>query len=290
MLACGGGPEQQYGEACASSARHVPGRTGQPAPGRFSVQQGASAAYVSWPWSGNRAIYAPVWRACFGQTGRSTARTYLRQAVADLRALLGDPGSPEPFLLVTPQSLQLDPSADLWLDAAFLAEGERLPASLTPEDVTRLESAVASYRGGFLKGFHLEGCPEFDEWHLMASEQIRRRVETLCSLLAQWREERNDLSSAVYYARRGVELDPLWEEGQCRLIRLLAKQGERAAADHYEHFRSLLAEELGIDPAPTSVALAAQIREDAGPRLSPQTRVRLSTGGDRATVSGTQAG
>lgn len=194
----------------------------------------------------------------------ATARAYLRQAVANLRALLGDSVSREPFLLVTPQTIQLDPNADIWADAAVLAEAGRLPSSPSGHDVTRLEDAIVLYRGSFLEGFSLEGCPAFEEWQLLTREQIRRRVERMCSLLAQWYEARHDLSSAVHYARRGVELDPLWEEGQGRLIRLLAKQGERAAAlSHYDHFVSLLAEELGIDPAPNTVALAAQIRDKA---------------------------
>ena len=191
----------------------------------------------------------------------TAARTYLRQSVADLRALLGDPVSREPFLLVTHQTIQLDPHADIWADAAILAEAGGLPSSPKTEDVTRLEDAVASYRGSFLEGFNLEGCPAFDEWQLIVREQILRRVEKACSLLAQWYEARHNLSSAVHYARRGVQLDPLWEEGQYRLIRLLANQGERATAlTHYEHFRTLLAEEMGIDPAPNTMALAERIR------------------------------
>ena len=52
----------------------------------------------------------------------------------------------------------------------------------------------------------------------------------MLAALAARAEASGDLAAAIAHARRIVALDPLAEEGQRTLIRLLAAGGDRAAA------------------------------------------------------------
>src|SRR5207245_465339 len=64
------------------------------------------------------------------------------------------------------------------------------------------------------------------------------------------------------WAARMVTADPLWEEGQYELIRLLAASGKRAAAlRQYQAFARVLEQQLGATPGPQSRALARQIQD-----------------------------
>ena len=56
----------------------------------------------------------------------------LRQALSSLRKALHDDEQAQPYLLVTPDGVQINPAADLWLDVAAFQEG--------------LAAALASYQ------------------------------------------------------------------------------------------------------------------------------------------------
>ncbi|MEL6475562.1 MAG: bacterial transcriptional activator domain-containing protein, partial [Pseudomonadota bacterium] len=74
----------------------------------------------------------------------------------------------------------------------------------------------------------------------------------------------HDADSAVDFARRQVELEPLHESANRRLMLLYIDQGDRAhAVQHYLSFKSLLQTELGVTPSEETRALYdAQRRDD----------------------------
>src|SRR5574337_741929 len=96
----------------------------------------------------------------------SSARTNLRQALANLRDAVGDA-----FLIATRDSLQLNPHSDYELDAATF---EALMSACQAHShrhldrcascVKRLEQAVTLYRGDFLEGFSVNDSAPFEEW------------------------------------------------------------------------------------------------------------------------------
>ena len=53
------------------------------------------------------------------EQAEDSARANLRQALANLRRAIGDPGAPAPFLLISREAIQFNPAADSWLDARF---------------------------------------------------------------------------------------------------------------------------------------------------------------------------
>ena len=194
------------------------------------------------------------------------ARTYLRQALADLQRVLDGSGAPLPFLLTTRDAIQFNPAGDAWLDVAVLSEALAiLPTinvpSLSQHATAHLAEAVALYRGGFLAGFFLDGCSAFEEWQLLTRERLQRQVVEALGLLIGWHESGNDIARAKRYAWQRVELEPLLEEGHRQLMRLLARGGEgNFALAHYQHYCRLLSQELDAVPSPAMAALVEEIR------------------------------
>jgi DNA-binding SARP family transcriptional activator len=122
------------------------------------------------------------------------------------------------------------------------------------------QAALEYYGGEFLRGFSLPNCKSFEFWvdrqraHAARLHRIARRGRTAESLAA------NDFNAALRVARRWVELEPLEDEAQHRLIELLAASGERAEAlrqaDDYER----LLEADGLTPLEETKQLVQGIR------------------------------
>jgi DNA-binding SARP family transcriptional activator len=207
----------------------------------------------------------------------SQALFSLRQAIADRRAM------PPPFLIVTRQALQFNPTSDHEVDvtvftgllAAACEDHRHGQLAACDACLELLEGALTLYRGDFLAGFSVGDALPFEEWALVQRERLQRlAVETLGHLVNA-REERGEYRAALPYAWCRVGLDP-WQEDACHdLIRLLALSGEREAAlAQYEAFRGRMAAELGMQPAVETRWLAVQIRagklgRGAGRKISP---------------------
>ena len=202
--------------------------------------------------------------------GDTVARTNLRNALSNLRRAIEDPHAPEPFLLVSRDTIQFNVASDQWVDVAdfgaCVAAGDDKAGGPhdgrpTPE---RLERAVALYRGGFLEGFSLRGCLAFDDWSLVVRERLHRQALTALTRLAQHCEQQGDTMRALEATRRQVEMEPWQEPAYRQLMRLLALDGQRAEAlAQYERCRRILREELGVEPEPETAALYERIRDGA---------------------------
>ena len=187
---------------------------------------------------------------------KSSALTNLRNALANLRKAIGDREAATPLLIAGRDSLQFNRAADGWVDVQSF---QTLTAPHQPPDA--LLEGVALYRGPFLEGFELKDSPPFEEWLLRTREQLQRRCLAALERLAGHYEQSGDLAKAVETAWKQVDLAPWEEEAHRRLMRLLARGGQRGAAlAQFEACRHLLQKELGVDPAPETTALYEQIR------------------------------
>lgn len=185
-----------------------------------------------------------------------SARTNLRNALANLRQVIRDRDASPPFLQITHQTIQFNDESDYWLDAdAF----EALTAT-TPPVREELEQAVSLVRGTFLEGFCLADAAPFEEWMLLCREHFGRQLLEALGTLAAIYEERGDYEQALAHARRRVELEPWDEDGQRQLMRLLALRGRRhEALAQYEDLHRSLQENLGVEPLPETKALWEEI-------------------------------
>jgi len=78
--------------------------------------------------------------------------------------------------------------------------------------------------------------------------------------LAAYHEGQGEYDCAYRYAWRQVELDPLREEAHQQLMRVLVFSGQRSEAlAQYTTCRRLLADDLGMEPAPATIQLYKQI-------------------------------
>ncbi|HEY8800040.1 MAG TPA: AAA family ATPase, partial [Candidatus Limnocylindrales bacterium] len=185
------------------------------------------------------------------------ARGALRRTLSALRTAVGASG-----LVIGRTQVALDPAAS----SVDLAEVERLAASSRPTD---LEAAAALARGPLLAGFAVRGSPAFDDWQAARAVRLERTVGNILERLAAARLRGGDVGGAVEAATRRVELDPLDELGQRRLIELLALASDRTGAiRQYRELVALFDRELGVAPLRETTELYDTIREgrlEAGP-------------------------
>jgi DNA-binding SARP family transcriptional activator len=180
------------------------------------------------------------------ERAQSRAMANLRVALSSLRKHL------DPYVIITRESVALNPGADVWLDVAELEK--RLNAG-------QIEEAVGLYQGDFLAGFYVRGCPGFEDWAAVERERLHRTIlDVLKGLIASCIEQ-GRYQDGITYASRMLQLDPLMESAHRQMMRLLAYSGQRGAAlAQYETCCQLLQGELGVDPTAETLALYEQIR------------------------------
>ena len=211
----------------------------------------------------------------------AAARASLSQALANLRYALGDREADPPSLLASRQSIQFNREADATVDViAFqhhLSAARHPPSpresegiSHPPSAIGHQQSAVGLYRGRFLEGFSLPGCPEFEEWLLLEQEHLHRLAMEALARLADACEAWEEFDRALPFAWRQLELDPWWERAHRQAMRLLARSGQRdAALAQYQACCRLLAEELAAEPSLETVRLYEEIRDGKVPAEPP---------------------
>jgi len=197
----------------------------------------------------------------------SAARACLRNALADLRQMIQDQSADPPYLRIDRESIQMNLSSDHWLDVRAFEErldfdDQLLINGLRALRIENFKSAAALYHGAFLEGFSLKDSPEFEQWALVMRENLHHKAVSVLSRLALEFEQAGDFDQACAYALRLVALEPAHEATHRQIMRLLAQNGQRAAAlAQYEACRRILADDLCVQPEETTITLYQQIRD-----------------------------
>jgi WD40 repeat protein/DNA-binding SARP family transcriptional activator len=186
-----------------------------------------------------------------------SARASLRNALANLRQVIGDREADPPFLCIARQTIGLDPDADAWVDVdqfrqqlAACKTHDHPPTETCPDCLPLLEEAVELYRDHFLVGFTLRDSAAFDDWQFFQTEGLKDQLAGALVRLANYHTSQGDFEPAIGYARRWLALDPLHEPAHRHLMVLYAQSNQRAAAlRQYETCCQLLADELAVEPA-----------------------------------------
>jgi len=175
------------------------------------------------------------------------------------------------------EELSLDPG-ELWCDAAAFMEAV---------EAERCEDALGHYRGDLLEGFFISEAPEFEKWLDAERAKLRRLAAQAAWKLADSEESAGREDAAAEWARRAAGYSLENEGGLRRLVSLLDRVGDRAAAVRaYEEFAAKLRHELGVDPSPQTQQLITAIR--ARETLPPGS-ADLAAGQASASAPGTSA-
>ncbi|MBD1845762.1 AAA family ATPase [Cyanobacteria bacterium FACHB-63] len=181
------------------------------------------------------------------------ARTNLRKELYHLRQNLPDV---EQILRIEPKTLSWSPTVPFTLDVIDFENAA---------EQDQLEPAIALYRGELLPQ-----CD--DDWITPERDRLQQLYVRVLEQLIERFKGQQDYRLALNYAQQLLRVDPLNESTYCTLMRLHDLSGDRAnALQVYHRCMTMLREELGIDPSPTTRKLYEQLlREEELPPDKPR--------------------
>jgi DNA-binding SARP family transcriptional activator len=217
-----------------------------------------------------KALSEAFWPELDAKHGRAA----LRATLLELRRLVKRSHGPgeRDHLRIERDTLGIAQDGSLLVDLHLVESASKLVgrgiASLAgqarEELLQHLEQAARLVRGPFLAGFTLRDSQFFDDWSTQHREHWHRRVYQVFDALSLLYEQGREVESAIESVTRWLSFDPLNEEGYRRLMRLRFSQGDRVGALRaYSRCRSVLADELQVEPEPETVALANRMRHAA---------------------------
>ena len=200
----------------------------------------------------------------WGDAPTIQSKKYLRQTLWQLQtALDAPPAAPVAgqVLEVEADWVQLRSATDLWLDVAVFEQAslqsQGVPGEqFDPATAATAQAAVALYGGDLLEG-------QYQDWCLYERERLQQIYLTLLDKLMGYHTVRRAYELAASYGTRILRYDRAHERTHRQLMRLHYLAGDRAAAlRQYARCRTALADELGVTPARSTLALYEQIRAD----------------------------
>ena len=190
----------------------------------------------------------------WGDRFTDQARQSLRQAIAKLKRTMVDGG--DDIIVAAEDRVGFNPE----LVRVDVDEFESLAAHETPDATAR---AVALLTGPLLDGQFGQQA-DFEDWLAAEKQRIATLSMTVLERSAEQHLAQGDNRTATELARRLVAIDPLRDTGQMVLIRILAQQGERAAAiQQFNAYEATLKSELDVGAGPEVLQLMSEIRGDA---------------------------
>ncbi len=216
-----------------------------------------------------------------------SARTNLRGALANLRKVIGDHESADPFLTITRQTIQFNQESDHGLD---VADFQNLLEEKSDQrsHIDSLEESVDMYKGRFLEGFSIPDSNPIEDWVLINREALQLQMSGAIHQLAVYYESQDIFDRAEALARRQVEIDPYQEEAHRQVMRILARKGQRSdALAQYTICQTILADELGVEPDKETTVLYERIRAGEISKEVSDVRMRAVRGYELRELLGT---
>jgi DNA-binding SARP family transcriptional activator len=181
----------------------------------------------------------------------------LSHLITQLRQSLPLPG----VVCARSELVDLDPTL-IWSDAIAFAAA---CANLDPES-RAAQPALELYRGPFLSGFTVAGCPEFGEWVAGQRMHFERLLLEALTAIINCEASRANYNRAILYCRRYLQVNELAEDVHRQLMMLHMLSGDRPAAlQQYRRCVSVLERELGIEPLPETRAVYTAIINNQAP-------------------------
>ncbi len=161
------------------------------------------------------------------------------------------------LLLIEDQQVAFNMTGAYWLDTAEFEEHinqvKRISGTDPSQIAVSLTRAIELYRGDLL-----QDC--YADWCLVERERLRQLyLQSLVHLMVYYGGQ-GDYAKAIGFGQRIVQDDPLREEVQRELMRLLVLDRKPAEALlQYRRCEAALRQELGIDPMPETKMLLRQL-------------------------------
>ena len=202
----------------------------------------------------------------WSEMAEKQARRNLTATLAGLRKVIPD------FLIVDSTSISIDPNAPINVD--FLECERLLMEGRRDQEMGKIRQAVEVYQGEFLAGFSVKDAFVFEEWAFAERERIREQVMEGLELLVKDAARWEDWANGIDYANRLLSMEPWRESAHRQLIALHMQAGRRdAAIEQFERCKSILDEELSVEPSAETLALGERLQAvDVAPphNLPPQ--------------------
>lgn len=203
------------------------------------------------------------------------ARRALKTTLWRLRSRLESRNGTGPGVLIASGGeIGLNWAADVECDATeFYAALEAARAAPSAATTERLRQTLAGLQGELLEGF-------YDDWILIERECFNAARVRAWVLLMTEANARADIEPALEFGLAALRDDPLRESIHRSVIRLHMALGQRVQAlRQYETCRRLIAQELGIEPMPETLALADAILRGECSAEGTLPTGRITTGG-----------
>ncbi len=176
------------------------------------------------------------------------AKQSLRQALSDLRAAFGAEA-----LIATAESVRLNRSL-------FESDLERFQACKGASEEEQLREAAELYRGPFGANLNVSE-EEFDNWLATEARHYTEDAVAVLDRLIGLLIGKQQFQNGLVFANRLLAIDPLREATHRHVLNLeLLLHGRARALARFEELRSLLRNELNVEPEPETLELVARIR------------------------------
>lgn len=177
-----------------------------------------------------------------------------------LRSILNEHfDAKQEFIIFQHNSYMWNKNADYWLDAEAFEELVKRAGDSGLDNKDRIElyrEAFELYRGDYLAESSSES------WALPPTNYYKRLYTSTVIRLSELCAAENDYAGVVRYCEHAIELDPYEESLHIALINALARLGQLSQAlAHYDYIRTMLYNELGVQPSESLQKLYAGIHK-----------------------------
>ncbi len=196
----------------------------------------------------------------WADAANSQSKQYFRRALWQLHSALTEAmGSAEADIIcVDGDWIQLNPKAKIWVDAIHFEKccqsGQKVSGhQLEVNTANRLQEAIQLYQGDLLEGW-------YQEWCLFERERLAQLYLGTLDKLMAYCETSGAYETGITYGRQVLWHDRVREHTHRQMMRLYYLSGNRSAAlQQYEQCAAVLAEELGVQPMPSTKMLYDQL-------------------------------
>lgn len=213
-----------------------------------------------------RALDTPGGQASPGQTAGDTAFSRRSAALIAYLALEGPTARSRLAGLLWPDSLEATARNNLRQALRRLRQLGQGPLLSGADPLRLIDPPEVDAALDLLCPHDYDDLPDFDDWRLAALE--RRRAARVVALRSEVRtlEAAGELWAALDLTGVWLDLDPVSEDAHRHRIRLHHLLGDRAGAlAAYHGCQTTLHRELGLGPAPETVALACEVERGVLP-------------------------